>query len=89
MREIIQQERLIELAFEGKGYWDILRWKRAEKEFNQPIYGWNVMGATPEEYYVRTEAEARESSFSIKDYLTPLSLYDLDRNPNLVQNYGW
>src|SRR3546814_5940004 len=27
LREIIQQERLIELAFEGHRYWDIRRWK--------------------------------------------------------------
>src|SRR5690606_6691558 len=29
-REIIQKERLIEMAFEGTRYWDLLRWKKAE-----------------------------------------------------------
>src|SRR5690606_37872417 len=30
-REIVQQERLIEMALEGARYWDLLRWKRAEE----------------------------------------------------------
>src|SRR3546814_12267913 len=36
-REIIQQERLIEMALEGSRYWDLLRWKRAESVINQPV----------------------------------------------------
>src|SRR3546814_5521443 len=35
MRSIIQHERLIELAFEGKRFWDLRRWKRAHIELNQ------------------------------------------------------
>src|SRR3546814_19006983 len=41
-REIIQQERLIEMALEGSRYWDLLRWKRAESVINQPVRGWDV-----------------------------------------------
>lgn len=87
MQAIIQQERLNELAFEGQGYWDMLRWKKAETEFKKPVLGWNAQGSTEEEYYEVTTLFY--PSFSIKDYLTPIRLYDIDRNSNLVQNFGW
>jgi hypothetical protein len=34
MRLIIQQERAIELAFEGERYWDLRRWLLAQEELN-------------------------------------------------------
>ena len=39
MREIIQNERMIELALEGYRYWDLRRWKLAEEYFSRPIRG--------------------------------------------------
>jgi hypothetical protein len=87
MRKIIHRERLIELAFEGEAYWDLLRWKEAEKEMSKPITGWNVRGENTADFYeIKTIAQSR---FGVKDYLTPLKQEALDRNPNLVQNYGW
>ena len=87
MQEIIQHERLNELVFEGQGYWDMLRWKKAETEFKKPVYGWNVKGEKAETFYEVTELY--DPSFNIKEYLTPIKLYDMDRNTNLTQNFGW
>lgn len=42
MREIIQRERTIELAFEGHRFWDLRRWKTANEELNRPIQGWDI-----------------------------------------------
>ena len=39
MRRIVRLERRMELAYEGLRYMDLLRWKLAEKAFNQPNYG--------------------------------------------------
>lgn len=87
MREIIHQERMIELAFEGERYWDLLRWKEAEIYMNKPIRGWNIKGETAEDYYiVKTVAQP---SFSVKNYLFPLKKSTLDINSNLIQNPGW
>ncbi|AHW60615.1 Starch-binding associating with outer membrane [Draconibacterium orientale] len=33
----IEHERMVELAFEGKRYWDVRRWKKATTYFNQPV----------------------------------------------------
>lgn len=88
MREIIHQERLIELAFEGSRYWDILRWKKATEMFNQNITGWSVSQGTEQEYYkVRTIYP--QSFTAPRDYLWPIRTYDITVNPKLVQNPGW
>lgn len=88
MREIIQQERLIEMAFEGSRYWDIKRWKRAAEMFNQSITGWSVYQPTASEYY-RVRTIFNQNFVAPRDYLWPLRTYDLTVNPKLVQNPGW
>ena len=88
MREIIHQERLNELAFEGQSYWDLLRWKEAQKEFSKPLQGWNVLGKDDADYYqIKTTFEPKP--FTIKNYLQPIRNFELSVNDNLVQNYGW
>ncbi|PWK76620.1 putative outer membrane starch-binding protein [Mucilaginibacter oryzae] len=88
MRSIIQQERMIELAFEGSRYWDVLRWKRATELFNQPITGWSIYQGTTADYY-RVRTIFSQSFIAPRDYLSPIRTYDLTVNPNLVQNPGW
>jgi len=88
MREIIHQERMIELAFEGQTYWDLLRWKKAQSEFSIPVQGWNVMGKEVADYY-QIVTIFTPAPFKIKDYFYPIRNYELSVNKNLVQNYGW
>ncbi len=87
MRNIIHRERLIELSFEGQRFWDIRRWKEAPHEYQKGIYGWTVIGYSPEDYYVRNLIATQ--TFGLKDYFWPIHTNYLDRNPNLVQNLGW
>ena len=87
MRDIIQQERNIELAFEGQRYWDLRRWKKAEEEMNDPIRGWSIEEATPTGYY--RVKELAYQRFTKRDYLWPLKSIDLAINNKLVQNPGW
>ena len=51
MRDIIHQERMIELALEGHRYWDLRRWKLADEYFSQPIRGWNIFRPDVEGFY--------------------------------------
>ena len=37
--QLIQKERMIELAFEGWRLWDLFRWGIAEEKLNEDIYG--------------------------------------------------
>ena len=85
MREIIRMERLNELACEGKRFWDLRRWK---KELPREVKGWHIQGETAQEFYRVTTIYLR-SKYSYKDYLWPLKLETILKDPNLVQNPGW
>lgn len=86
-REIIRQERLIEMAFEGARYWDLLRWKRAETVLSQQIRGWDISQTETTPYYQQVLLFSQ--SFRKKNYLWPLRESSLIINKNLVQNPGW
>ena len=87
LREIIHQERLIELAFESKRFWDLRRWKKAMDFMNQHEKKWNIEGMTTTEYYNVLTLATQE--FAVKDYLWPISQNALRTNSNLIQNPGW
>lgn len=88
MREIIQRERLIELALEGHRYWDLLRWKLAATYFNQPIRGWDVTQSDAEAYY-QVKTIYNRSFIAPRDYFNPIPNSEMNVNVNLVQNPGW
>ena len=88
LRDIIHKERTIELSFEGKRYFDVLRWKEANRHFTSPIKGWNTTGVDPEQFYILMTLQNRVWQ-TPRDYLMPIPLNELNKNPNLVQNPGW
>lgn len=85
MREIIRAERLNELAGESKRFFDLRRWK---VELPSEIRGWNVKGETAETFY-RVSILFERPKYTYKDYLWPLKVSSIQKNPNLVQNPGW
>lgn len=87
MRDIIRQERMIELCFESKRFWDIKRWKLGHTYYNRPERGWNVDGNSQDTYYIVIAFNQLE--FSLKQYLWPISESELRKNINLVQNPYW
>ncbi len=88
MRQIIRQERMIELAFEGKRFYDVRRWKLAQTYFNEPEKGWNTLtGAKNLDFY--NVVVIKPLKFDVKQYLWPIKDSELRNNPNLVQNPYW
>ncbi|MCL3779559.1 RagB/SusD family nutrient uptake outer membrane protein [Prolixibacteraceae bacterium JC049] len=87
LREIIQQERSIELAFEGQRYWDLRRWKLLLKDLNTPIKGWNLYGKTPEDFY--RVIDLHESQSSLKHYFAPIEDSEVLRDSEVGQTFGW
>ncbi|HCB89840.1 MAG TPA: RagB/SusD family nutrient uptake outer membrane protein [Porphyromonadaceae bacterium] len=88
LRDIIHRERIIELSFEGHKYFDVLRWKEADRYFLSPMKGWNTTGVDPAQFYVLMTLQPRVWQ-TPRDYLMPIPLSDINRNPNLIQNPGW
>jgi len=87
LREIIHQERLIELALEGQRFWDLRRWKKAVQELNKPITGWDLAQRTAEGYF--RQKTLFTQTFNLRDYFWPVSEAELLANKNTVQNPGW
>jgi hypothetical protein len=88
MKNIIQRERLIELALEGQHFFDIRRWKLATREFSRQIQGWNILGETIEDYY-QVKTIYTPKIYLNKQYIWPVKDYNIIINPKLIQSYGW
>jgi hypothetical protein len=87
MRDIILQERAIELSFEGIHYWDMVRYNKAITEFSQPVTGWNINGAKKGDFFLLRTIQFRR--FPRSSYLWPISVAEMNTNSNLVNNPGW
>ncbi|MGN8037501.1 RagB/SusD family nutrient uptake outer membrane protein [Chitinophaga sp. 22321] len=87
MRDIIHQETLIELAFEGQRFWDLRRWKEAQTVLNRPVKGWDLIQETASAYY--RPKTIFNQAFGLKNYFWPISEGTLSTDRSLVQNLGW
>lgn len=88
MREKIQHERQIELAFEEHRHLDIRRWKLAESVFGKPVYGLKILSNEGNKFtYERKIVQNRV--FRAEMYLYPIPQSEINRNSSLVQNSGW
>lgn len=87
LRQIIHQERLIELAFEGQRFWDLRRWREAHIVLNSPIQGWNNAAIDAVSYYKPVLLFSQ--SFTMRDYFWPIEINELLKNRNILQTPGW
>lgn len=86
-REIVHRERMIELSFESKRFWDLRRWKEAHEVVPGLIQAWNIDASDEAEYYRVTTID--NIGFRTRDYLWPIKDYAIRVNGNLVQNPNW
>ena len=89
MRDIVRQERLIELYFEGHQFWDVRRWKIAEQYIGLRGKGFNTMATTMEEFVELYDIPYERHFSSPKNYLMPIPQDEINKNPNLIQNIGY
>ena len=88
MRKLIRMERRVELCVEGVRYNDLRRWKEAENVLNEPVYGMNVNATTRDGYFRRTQLDYKHV-YRKAFYFMPVPSWEMDKNPNLVQNPYW
>jgi hypothetical protein len=88
MRLRIQNERRVELCFEGHRFYDVRRWKIAETVLNKPVTGMRIIKNANGTYnYQRFEVERRV--FSSGNYWFPFSQSTVNRQPAIGQNSGY
>ena len=87
MREIISNERRIEMAFEEQRYWDIRRWRIAEDIFKEPLKGLNIQVVGNKTIY--NEVNVLSAEFDTKRYFYPIPYSEVIKNGNMIQNPNW
>ena len=82
MRELIRNERRLELCFEGFRFWDLRRWK---EDLNETVWGidWGKDGST----FTKFEVEKRD--YEDYMYYCPIPNSEVLKFSNLAQNRGW
>jgi len=86
LRERIQNERKIEMAYEGHRFYDTRRWLIAHTSKCNTVTGMDI-SAAGESFYKRTVVCNRV--FKINFYVMPIPISETSIAPQLVQNYGW
>lgn len=89
LREIVRQERQIELYLENQNFWDMRRWKLAGEWFNQLHKGMNISAENIYDFAQLTTVEFERAFVSPRNYLMPVPIADLNTNVNCVNNPGY
>jgi hypothetical protein len=84
-RELIQNERRLEFAFENQRFFDMRRWLL---RLDDPIRGVRVTNNAGTFEYSFVEIEPRRFD-GVRSYYMPLPYAELMKNPNLKNNMGW
>ncbi|MDR2037988.1 MAG: RagB/SusD family nutrient uptake outer membrane protein [Bacteroidales bacterium] len=88
-RQLLQKERMIELAFENHRYYDIRTWMIASEESNGKRYGRDLTATNYKDSWKRTDAICTPIVCLPKHHLFPIHQDQLSEMVNMTQNYGW
>lgn len=80
MRELIRNERRLELCFEGFRFWDLRRWKA---NINETAKGMDINGS------VYNPINVEERTYESYMYYGPIPISEILKYSNLEQNKGW
>lgn len=89
LRQIVRQERMIELYLENQNFWDMRRWLLASEYFNQKAKGLNCNAKTIQELATLTEVDFERKFQTPTNYLLPIPIGDVNKNEKLVNNPGY
>jgi hypothetical protein len=93
MRNAIHHERRVELCFENKRFYDIIRWKIADKVLSVDRHAMKITNTSPTNNSGVWKYEViplnHPHVFNMKMYLNPIPQPVIAQNPKLVQNPGY
>ncbi len=94
----VRHERKVELAFEGHRFWDLKRWRMANKSVAEgglngfkgsALYPWYDIRDGKYIFEIGKNPPKQTRIFLEKNYYSKINLDDMNSNPNLVQNPGY
>lgn len=89
LREIVRQERTIELYMENQRFWDVRRWLLGTKYFNVKAQGLDYTKGDDAGFFVKKEVNFTRIFRAPQHYLMPIPSGDIEKNEKIVQNPGY
>lgn len=89
MRELIRNERRLELCFENKRFYDLRRWQVPLEQLNQTARGMQITQNTSTNELIYTPIDVENRSYSDYMYWGPIPYSECLKFSNLQQNRGW
>jgi hypothetical protein len=93
MRDVIHNERRVELCYENKRFYDIIRWKIAENVLNAEAHGMLIKNTVSKDnsgvWKYNSIVIGLAHHFTNNMYLCPIPQNVMDRNSKLIQNPGY
>jgi len=86
LRELIKNERRVELAFEDQRYYDVRRWMDIKDGY---IHGVKTVKNANNTFTYDPTIQAEKKVFDPKHYFFPIPQVEIYRNNLLRQNPGW
>ena len=90
---VVRIERKKELGFENKTWWDMRRWRTADKEQNGTIYRTLMpfYSANDNKYFFDARLDERNSryTFDVRWYYEQIPQGEIQKSQNLIQNPGY
>ena len=86
MRDLIRNERRIELCFEGHRFWDLRRWKA---NLNEPVKAMEIKTVNGKKTYNVVDVKNEIRNYDDCMYYGPVPETEINKWPALKQNDGW
>ncbi|MBQ3690997.1 MAG: RagB/SusD family nutrient uptake outer membrane protein [Bacteroidales bacterium] len=87
-RELIRNERRLELCFENHRFWDLRRWKVDLSKLNEPAKGLVITKNADQTLSYKT-IDVEERGYKDYQYYGPIPYGECVKFPELQQNQGW
>ena len=90
MRDVIRNERRVELCFENKRFYDLIRWGIAESVLSQDRHGMKITNTSPTDnagtWVYQPVPLGHPHVFTQKMYMNPIPQNVIDQNDKIKQN---
>lgn len=90
MRDVLYNERRVELAYEDHRFWDVRRWKTAPQNQNVTILAMKITKVGNNYTYEKVPVSANPNHvFLPANYFFPIMQSEISKDPKLIQNPGY